>query len=109
MALLGICHRTIRAVQRPQNKAFLLRKPLPARPTSFGERFRAARAAHGYTQMETAHKFGVSLSTIKFWEENRYQPNSAVRAEVEAFLKTAPLDTLSRSNAGFSSTAALGI
>lgn len=87
MALLGNCHRTIRAVQHPQSKAFLLRKPLPADPTSFAERFRAARVAQGYTQADMACKFGVSFSTVKFWEQGRTQPNPAVRLQVEAFLK----------------------
>ena len=90
-ALLGICHRTIDTVQRPQNKAFLLRKPLPLDPTSFGERFRAARVAQGHTQTEMARKFRVSLSSIKFWEQNRTQPKPAVRADVEAFLNSACL------------------
>ena len=91
-ALLGICHRTIHTLQRPQNKAFLLRKPLPADPASFGERFRAARVAQGDTQTEMARKFGVSLSTVKFWEQNRTQPKPAVRSQVEAFLNTVPVD-----------------
>ena len=86
MALLGIYHRTIHTLQRSQNKAFLLRKPLPADPESFGERFRATRVDHGYTQTEMARKFGVSLSTVKFWEQGRTHPNPPVRAQVEAFL-----------------------
>jgi DNA-binding transcriptional regulator YiaG len=93
MALLGICHRTICTVQRPQSKAFLLRKPLPADLASFGERFRAARVALGCTQNEMARKFGVSFSTVKFWEQNRTQPAPAVRARVETFLHSAILAT----------------
>ena len=85
--LLGICHRTIHTVQRPQNKDFRLRKSLPTDPTSFGERFRVARVAQGRTQTEMARKFGVSLSSVKFWEQNRIQPKPVVRVEVEAFLK----------------------
>jgi DNA-binding XRE family transcriptional regulator len=100
MALLGICHRTIRTVQRPQNKAFLLRKPLPTDPASFGERFRVARVANGYTQTEMGRKFGVSLSTIKFWEQNRTQPHPSVRADVEAFLKGVLVTTFDSSAAG---------
>jgi len=91
MALLGISHRTIHTVQRPQNKAFLLRKPLPAFPTAFCERLRLARVAQGYTQTELAHKFGVSLSSVKFWEQNRTQPSPVVRAQVEAFVNAARL------------------
>jgi len=91
MALLGISHRTIHTVQRPQNKAFLLRKPLPAFPASFGKRLRLARVAQGYTQTELAHKFGVSLSSVKFWEQNRTQPAAVVRAQVEAFVNAARL------------------
>ena len=91
MALLGICHRTIHTVHRPQNKAFLLRKPLPPDPASFGARFRVARVAQGHTQTEMACKFGVSLSTVKFWEQGRTQPNPSVRAQVEAFLNNARL------------------
>ena len=85
-ALLGICHRTIHTVQRRQNKAFLLRKPLPADPESFAERFRARRVAHGHTQTEMACKFEISLSTVKFWEQGKTQPTQSVRAQVEAFL-----------------------
>jgi transcriptional regulator with XRE-family HTH domain len=92
MALLGICHRTIHTVQRPQNKAFPLRKPLPGATASFGDQLRLSRLSHGYTQHEIACKFGVSLSAVKFWEQNRHQPNGAVRAQVKAFLNTAPLD-----------------
>ena len=88
MALLGSCHRTIHTVQRPQNKAFLLRKPLPATPASFGERLRAARISHGYTRTEMARKLSVSLSAIKFWEQDRYQPKPAVGIQVGAFLKS---------------------
>jgi DNA-binding XRE family transcriptional regulator len=84
MALLGICSRTIHTVQRPQNKAFLIRKALPADPESFGERFRATRVAQGQTQTEMAHKFGVSLSSVKFWEQGKTHPNPSVHAEVEA-------------------------
>jgi DNA-binding transcriptional regulator YiaG len=91
MALLGICHRTIHTVQRPQNKAFLLRKPVPADPTSFGERLRVARVALGHTQTEMARKFDVSLSTVKFWEQGRTQPRASVLAEVEAFLSVFPV------------------
>jgi DNA-binding transcriptional regulator YiaG len=87
MVLLGSCNRTIRTHKRPETRAFLLRKPLPADPTSFGERIRVARVAKGYTQTEMAHKFGVSLSTVKFWEQNRTEPNPTVRYHVEAFLK----------------------
>jgi DNA-binding transcriptional regulator YiaG len=87
LVLLGIYNRTIRTVQRPQNKAFLLRKPLPGDPESFGERFRVARVALGKTQTEMAHKFGVSLSSVKFWEQGRTHPIASARAEVEAFLK----------------------
>jgi DNA-binding XRE family transcriptional regulator len=86
MALLGICHRTIHTRQHPHNKSFLLRKPLPSTPASVGERFRLARIAQGYTQHETACKLGVSLSAIKFWEQNRYQPSSLVQVQVEAFV-----------------------
>ena len=87
MALLGICHRTIHTVQRPEDEAFLLRKPLPVTPVSFGERIRAARLAKGYTQTEMARKFGVSLSSVKFWEQGRTQPLPTMRHQVEAFLK----------------------
>ncbi|HWN94104.1 MAG TPA: helix-turn-helix transcriptional regulator [Methylomirabilota bacterium] len=96
MALLGICHRTIHTVQRPQNKVFLLRKPLPAVPASFGDQLRLSRLSHGYTQHEIACAFGVSLSAVKFWEQNRHEPNQAVRAQVEAFLNTAPLANSSK-------------
>jgi DNA-binding XRE family transcriptional regulator len=92
MALLGICHRTIHTVQRSQNKTLRLRKPLPEASAFFGDRLRLSRLAHGFTQHEMASKFGVSLSAVKFWEQNRYQPNGGVRAQVEAFLKTAPID-----------------
>jgi DNA-binding XRE family transcriptional regulator len=88
MALLGICHRTIHTIQHPQNKALPLRKPLPRDPASFGERFRVARVAQGQTQTEMAHKFGASLSTVKFWEQSRTQPNATIRYHVEAFLKS---------------------
>jgi DNA-binding XRE family transcriptional regulator len=94
MALLGSCHRTIHTVQRPRNKGFLLRKPLLAQSTSFGERFRAARIAQDYTQTEMARKFGVSLSAIKFWEQNRYQLNPAIAVQVEAFLGIRAFDKL---------------
>jgi DNA-binding XRE family transcriptional regulator len=86
MALLGNCHRTIRTVQHPQSKAFLLRKSLPVEPASFGERFRAVRVAQGYTQADMARKFGVSFSTVKFWEQDRTQPLPPVRVQVETFL-----------------------
>ncbi len=86
MALLGICHRTIHTVQHPQSRAFRLRKPIPADPESLAERFRATRFAYGYTQMEMARKFGVSLSAVKFWEQGRTQPGTYVRAEVDVFL-----------------------
>ena len=86
MALLGNCHRTIRAVQRPQSKAFLLRKPLPSDPTSFAERLRAARVARGYTQTEMARKFGVSLSSVKFWEQGRTPLAPTTLYQVEFFL-----------------------
>ena len=90
MALLGNCHRTIHTVQHPQNKAFLLRKPLPADPASFGERFRAARVACGYTQADMARKFDVSFSTVRFWEQGRTQPMPTMRYQVEAILNEAP-------------------
>jgi len=102
MALLSICHRTIHTVQRLQNKAFLLRKPLPKTPVSFGGQLRLSRLRHGYTQHEIACKFGVSLSAVKFWEQNRHQPNRAVRAQVEAFLKTAPPDNFPKTLHGTS-------
>jgi len=86
MALLGMYHRTIYTVQRPQNKAFLLRKPLPADPVSFGERFRVARVGQGQTQREMAHKFHVSLSTVKFWESNRTLPSAATLERIKIFL-----------------------
>src|SRR4051812_41606766 len=85
-ALLGICHRTIRTTRPAEKLLFRLRKPLPADLASFGERFRAARIAQGQTQIEIGHKFGVSLPTVKFWEQNRTQPKPAVRTQVEAFL-----------------------
>jgi len=85
MVLLSNYHQTIHTVQRPQNKDFLLRKPLPIDPATFGERLRAARVAQGYTQTEVARKFGVSLSSVKFWEQNRTQPMPAIRALVEVF------------------------
>jgi ribosome-binding protein aMBF1 (putative translation factor) len=90
-ALLGMYHRTIHIVQRPQNKLFLLRKPLSATPTSFGERLRVARIAQGCTQTEIARKFGISLSAVKFWEQNGFQPTSSIGLQIEAFLK--PLQT----------------
>ena len=93
MVLLGSCNRTIYARQQPETAQFRLRKPLPADPTSFGERFRAARVAGGHTQTEMARKFGVSLSTIKFWEQSRTQPNPTVRYHVEVFLKSPPETT----------------
>jgi DNA-binding XRE family transcriptional regulator len=90
MAPLGNCHRTIHTVQRPQNKDYLLRKPLPAQPATFGDRFRATRVAHGHTQTEIGRKLGVSLSTVKFWEQDRTLPATKVRAQVQAFLNTVP-------------------
>jgi ribosome-binding protein aMBF1 (putative translation factor) len=96
MALLGICHRTIHTAQRPQNKAFLLRKPLMETPFSFGERLRLSRVLKGYTQHEIACKFGVSLSAIKFWEQNRHQPDRAVLPRVEAFLYDIPFNAPAR-------------
>jgi len=101
MALLGICHRTIRTLQRPESTLFRLRKPLPTDPTSFGERFRVARVAQNQTQTEMAYKFGVSLSTVKFWEQNRTQPNAAVRYRVESFLKGYPTAISEQPNMGF--------
>jgi len=102
MALLGICHRTIHTNQRPQNKAFLLRKPLPAAPASFGERFRVARVGQGHTQTEMARKFGVSLSAIKFWEQDRTHPDTAVRTQIKVFLNARPLDNLLKAKRGTS-------
>jgi DNA-binding transcriptional regulator YiaG len=91
MALLGICHRTIHIIQRPQNKVFRIRKPLQADSESFAERLRATRIRYGVTQTKMAGKFRVSLSTVKFWEQGRTQPNPAVRAQVDAFLNGARL------------------
>src|SRR6185503_19811825 len=59
MARLGICHRAIHTIQRPQNKTFLLRKPFPTGSASFGERLHASR---------NGRKFGVSFSAVKFWD-----------------------------------------
>jgi DNA-binding transcriptional regulator YiaG len=87
MALLGICHRTIHTNQRPQNKRVSFRKPLPINPASYGERFRIARVTQGYTQTGIARRFGVSLSTVKFWEQNRTQPNPEIRSQVEVFIR----------------------
>jgi transcriptional regulator with XRE-family HTH domain len=70
-----------------------LRKPLPVDPASFGERFRAVRVSHGYTQADMAQKFGVSFSTVKFWEQGRTEPIPTVRFQVEAFLKGKALTT----------------
>jgi DNA-binding XRE family transcriptional regulator len=86
MVLLGNCHRTIRSTQRPQNKDFLLRKPLPANPISFGEKLRNARVARGYTQAELAKEFGVSFSTIKYWEQDRTRPMPTLYGRVECFI-----------------------
>jgi transcriptional regulator with XRE-family HTH domain len=66
--------------------------PLREASASFGDQLRLSRLSHGYTQHEIACKFGVSLSAVKFWEQTRYQPNGAIRAQVEAFLNSAPLD-----------------
>jgi transcriptional regulator with XRE-family HTH domain len=108
MALLGICHRTIHTVQRSQNKAFRLRKLLPGAPASFGDRLRLSRLSHDYTQHEIARKLGVSLSAVKFWEQNRHQPNRAVRAEVEALLNTAPLNNFLKTQGGTSFNGPVG-
>ncbi len=86
MALLGMYHRTIHTAQRPQNKAFLLRKPLPMAPASFGEQLRAARVTQGHTQAELARKFGVSLSAVKFWEQDRTQPLPTIQAQVDVYV-----------------------
>jgi hypothetical protein len=67
MALLGICHRTIHTVQRPQNKAFLLRKPFPVDPTSFAERLRVARVTLGHTQTEMARNFQDTKTHAARW------------------------------------------
>jgi DNA-binding XRE family transcriptional regulator len=55
---------------------------------SLVEQLRVARVVQGYTQTEMARKFGASLSTIKFWKQNRYQPTPAIRAQVAVFLKS---------------------
>jgi transcriptional regulator with XRE-family HTH domain len=49
-----------------------------------------------------AHKFGVSLSTVKFWEQDGTQPAAAVRAHVEAFLNTASVDNFLKTQCGTS-------
>jgi len=49
-----------------------------------------------------ARKFGVSLSTVKFWEQDRTLPATKVRAQVEAFLNTAPLDHFLKAQRGTS-------
>src|SRR4030095_13238090 len=91
MALSCNCHRTIRTVRRSQNKDFLLRKSLPIHPATFGEQLRAARVAQGYNQIQVAHKFGVSLSSVKFWEQNRTHPKPSLRTFVRAFVNDAKL------------------
>jgi DNA-binding transcriptional regulator YiaG len=40
-----------------------------------------------------ARKFGVSFSTVKFWEQGRTQPIPAVRLQVEDFLSLQLLAT----------------
>jgi DNA-binding transcriptional regulator YiaG len=88
MALLGSYSRTIHTHKRPETRSFLLQKLHPAEPASFEEPFRATRVVRGYTEVEMARKFGVSLSTVKFWEQNRTEPKPTVRYHVEAFLKS---------------------
>ena len=108
MALLGSCNRTIHTHKRPENKAFRLRKAVLASPASFGDRFRLSRLSYSYTQHEIACKFGVSLSAVKFWEQNRYQPNGALRAQVETFLNTAPVDNFLKTQRGTSVDSRVG-
>jgi transcriptional regulator with XRE-family HTH domain len=44
------------------------------RMTTFGDRFRAARNALGYTQDELAERLEVTKAAISAWENNREKP-----------------------------------
>jgi transcriptional regulator with XRE-family HTH domain len=65
-------------------------------------RQRIGGLAQGHTQTQIACKFGVSLSTVKFWEQDRTQPATNVRAQVQAFLSTVPLANFPETQRGTS-------
>src|SRR5436190_3413776 len=94
VALLGNCHRTLKCRKplqirkKPKSPVW---KPIQASPTTLSEQLRKARVVLGITQKEVAKKLGVGQSTVKFWEQGRCQPHTALRSQVETFLAGASL------------------
>lgn len=54
---------------------FLSGTPKLPRMNTFGDRFRAARNALGFTQDEMAERLDVTKSAISAWENNREAPS----------------------------------
>ena len=56
----------------------------------FSKRFKELRQKNGLLQADLAEIFGVSKSTIGFWENNRQEPNMEMIQRIADYFATDP-------------------
>ncbi len=77
LALLGFCHRQIKAsrayipVERSPRKAF------PTTVKTLGDHIKAKRVEKGLTQRQLAQLIGIGRALLQRWERDRQQPDGA--------------------------------
>ena len=58
-----------------------------AKPKNLSEALRAGRKHHGLTQKELAVRSGLSLRTIKYYENKKCNPRFSSLSKIEAILE----------------------
>ena len=62
---------------------------MPPKQTQTGDRLKAARAKLNFSQDDAAKKWGISVKTLRHWEQGQREPRGLYLEKLEAILKEA--------------------
>ncbi len=90
LALLGICHRTVKASFPKISRHLLDAKHAPPTSRTIGDRLRLERIYRGLKQSELASMIDVTTRTIMNWEQNQTLNKPMNQAKILDFLNVKP-------------------
>ena len=88
--LLGIVHRTIKAIFNKNSTGCQTRKRISTKPTTLGDWLHLKRIEMTISQSEVAEQIGVAKSKVRAWEHDELTPTDT---ELQALSALLPMGT----------------